>query len=401
MNAENPTPQIITFYSYKGGSGRTMAVANLAWIMASNGLRVLAVDWDLESPGLHRYFHPFLRDKELKSTTGVIDLVRDYATATIGPEQEVTQDWVAGYARVLRHAVSLDWPFPHDGTVDFLSAGRQDRSYSSIVSTFDWANFFDRLGGAEFLRGVRDDMLSHYDYVLIDSRTGLSDAAGICTVLLPDVVVDCFAMSTQSIEGAAAVARSIKNQRLGEPVRILPVPMRVEDAEKFKLEAGRDYARQLFAPFMSDLGVERIGQYWGDVEIPYKTFYAYEEILTAFGDVPHQHNSLLAAFERLTAVVTDGRVTMAAPISESDRRRFLADFERLRSPVSADVLISYAATRPRHGAEWIAGELSDEDLTVRLQAVDSAAGSTVMAELEHRSCSPPGCRCSTRSTGSS
>jgi len=37
-----------------------MALANVAWILAANGRRVLVVDWDLESPGLHRFFHPFL-----------------------------------------------------------------------------------------------------------------------------------------------------------------------------------------------------------------------------------------------------------------------------------------------------------------------------------------------------
>lgn len=47
---------IITFYSYKGGVGRTMAVANIAVLLARKGLRVLVVDWDLEAPGLHRYF---------------------------------------------------------------------------------------------------------------------------------------------------------------------------------------------------------------------------------------------------------------------------------------------------------------------------------------------------------
>lgn len=50
--------RIVTFYSYKGGTGRTMALANTAWILAANGKRVLAVDWDLEAPGLHRFFHP-------------------------------------------------------------------------------------------------------------------------------------------------------------------------------------------------------------------------------------------------------------------------------------------------------------------------------------------------------
>src|SRR4051794_40512476 len=67
--------QIVTFYSYKGGTGRSMLLANVAWILASNGLRVLVVDWDLEAPGLHRYFHPFLLDKDLSSSEGLIDFV--------------------------------------------------------------------------------------------------------------------------------------------------------------------------------------------------------------------------------------------------------------------------------------------------------------------------------------
>ena len=52
--------QVVTFYSYKGGTGRTMALANVAWILAANGKRVLVADWDLESPGLHRFFDPFI-----------------------------------------------------------------------------------------------------------------------------------------------------------------------------------------------------------------------------------------------------------------------------------------------------------------------------------------------------
>jgi cellulose biosynthesis protein BcsQ/tetratricopeptide (TPR) repeat protein len=379
--AARTRPEIITFYSYKGGTGRTMAVANLAWIMASNGLRVLAVDWDLESPGLHRYFHPFLRDKQLLSTPGVTELVRDYAAATMRSVNDSGTDVITKHAKVLRYAVSLDWPFPHDGTVDFLAAGRQDRSYSRTVSTFDWANFFDRQGGIAFLRALRRDMLNHYDYVLIDSRTGLSDAAGICTVVLPDAVVDCFTMSTQSIEGAAAVARSIKNQRLDEPVRILPVPMRVEDGEQGKLEAGRDYARRLFEPFVADQAPDRVNRYWGDVEIPYRPFYAYEEILACFGDPPHQHNSLLAAFERLTSVITRDRVAETAAIPEPDRRMWLTEFERVRSPLNADVLVSYASV-DRMWAEWVSGELDDAGLKVHLQAVDYTPGAVGAVEIE-------------------
>src|SRR3954468_1745333 len=95
--------KVVTFYSYKGGTGRTMALANVAWILAANGKRVLVADWDLESPGLPRFFRPFIDPGALASSGGLIDLVRRY-------EQETTRDvarpddWHKEFARVRRHA---------------------------------------------------------------------------------------------------------------------------------------------------------------------------------------------------------------------------------------------------------------------------------------------------------
>jgi hypothetical protein len=63
-----------------------MALANVAWILASNGKRVLTLDWDLEAPGLHRYFHPFMVDKELNASDGLIDFVLKFAAAAATPE---------------------------------------------------------------------------------------------------------------------------------------------------------------------------------------------------------------------------------------------------------------------------------------------------------------------------
>src|ERR1700683_3978082 len=74
------TGQIVTFYSFQGGTGRTMALANVAWILAANGKRVLIADWDLESPGLHRFFQPFI-DARASDRPGIVNLVRGYAWA--------------------------------------------------------------------------------------------------------------------------------------------------------------------------------------------------------------------------------------------------------------------------------------------------------------------------------
>src|SRR5262249_10912066 len=244
-----------------------------------------------------------------------------------------------------------------------------------------WPSFYERLGGGAFLDALGHNMRQNYDYILIDSRTGLSDSAGVCTVQLPDIVVNCFTLSTQSVDGAVAVARPVRGQRDRQPVRVLPVPMRVEDTEQLKLEAGRDYARHEFAPFLSHLPAEAVNRYWGDVEVPYKPYFAYEEILATFAERPMLENSLLAAFERLTRVLTDGRVEELPPIDERERRRWLLEFERPRPTATSDVFISYAAV-DRMWAEWIAAELGDAGLRVMLHDVDFAGGPNFATEMD-------------------
>lgn len=353
--------RIVTFYSYKGGTGRTMALANTAWILAANGKRVLAVDWDLEAPGLHRFFHPFLDPATLGATTGVIDLITEYAWAATSPVQR-PDDWHRDYARIQPHAVSLTpeslgWEFPRGGTLDFVSAGRQNREYSATVSTFDWDNFYDRFGGGHFFDALRDDMKAHYDYVLIDSRTGLSDIADICTVHLPDVLVDCFTLSDQSIDGAASVARQIAERNTGRPISVYPVPMRIDEGEKEKADAGRALARLKFDRLPRNLTGDELTAYWGAVEIPYRPYYAYEETLATFGDEAGLTNSLLSAFERLTAVVTDREVTSMPPVGEEVRLRIRDAFTRRRPALPADLHLSYVAEN-RMWADWLESVLT-------------------------------------------
>ena len=237
--------KIVTFYSFKGGTGRTMALANVAWILASNGLKVLVVDWDLDSPGLHRYFHPFLAPAKVAATPGIIELITEYtwdATEVADPPA----DWIRDYAQILPHAISVNWPFPDDGTLDFVSAGRQNRDYSSAATAVDWDNFYDRLDGGQFIDALRADMKAHYDYTLIDSRTGLSDIADICTVHLPDILVNCFTLNEQSIDGAAAIAKNLAQRYHYRNIQVLPVPMRIDEAEKDKADVGLAAAKARF-----------------------------------------------------------------------------------------------------------------------------------------------------------
>ncbi len=205
---------IVTFYSYKGGTGRSMALANVAWILACAGKKVLAIDWDLEAPGLHRYFAPFLVDPDLEATEGIIDFVWEYALEAKTPGVAArNSDWLGRFTDITRYAAAVDWEFPGEGALDLIPAGRQDAGYAARVNLFNWSNFYDQLRGGTFWEKVKHNARSKYDYILIDSRTGVSDTAGICTVQLPDVLVVCFTLNRQNIEGAAAVASSVRAAR--------------------------------------------------------------------------------------------------------------------------------------------------------------------------------------------
>jgi MinD-like ATPase involved in chromosome partitioning or flagellar assembly len=82
---------IVTFYSFKGGVGRTMALANIAVILVQRGIKVLAIDWDLEAPGLERYFVDYTwRSAIEQEGAGFLDLLVQ-AKAASSPEN--WPDW--------------------------------------------------------------------------------------------------------------------------------------------------------------------------------------------------------------------------------------------------------------------------------------------------------------------
>jgi hypothetical protein len=319
----SPSGRVITFYSYKGGVGRTMLLANIAWILASAGKRVLMIDWDLEAPGLHHYFRPFLIDPRLEETNGLIELLLDYAVDAVTPAEEPVDDhWLTHAADIGRYVVSVNWQFRGNGRLHLLCAGRQNASYAVRINTFNWQDFYDRLNGGGFLEIVKSAARADYEYTLIDSRTGVSDTSGICTVQMPDQLVVCFAANEQSIIGSAAVAASVKAQwtmldaearggtkktSLADHHRILPVLTRVELSEKEKLDAARAHVRALFRPI---LGLTPAGEeaYWSRAEIAHWPYYAFEEVLAVFGEQFRVPASLLVAYERLTELLTAGEV---------------------------------------------------------------------------------------------
>src|ERR1700730_7693371 len=108
--APNKQMYVVTFYSFKGGVGRTMSLVNVGVELASKGRRVLLVDLDLEAPGIPT-FDLFA---SLTETPGIVDYVSEYLSTLHAPDvrQFVTR--------------CTTWESPTGGGLWLMSAGRQD-----------------------------------------------------------------------------------------------------------------------------------------------------------------------------------------------------------------------------------------------------------------------------------
>ena len=193
---------IVTFYSYKGGVGRTMALVNVAYQLAAAGKRVLAVDFDLEAPGLSSY-GPF---RCAGDHAGIVEYVHAYLDSGEAPD-------VADYIMRCKAGDHRLWLMP---------AGRHRApSYAANYSALNWQELYRDHEGFLLFEDLRQQWALFedrgFDYVLIDSRTGHTDIGGICTRQLPNAVVIQFLPTDQNVEGLLPIVDGIRNE--GTPVR--------------------------------------------------------------------------------------------------------------------------------------------------------------------------------------
>jgi cellulose biosynthesis protein BcsQ len=324
MTDNGPPCKIITFCAPERGAGQTFTVANIAWLLAANGKRVLVIDWDTRDPSLHCYFRQFLLDKELRATNGLIDFVADYAmlAATSRAEDDVTHErWFNESADITRYAASVEWPFPNGGTLDFVPAGRQGPAYDVRACALDWSNLYERLGGHELFEAAKRRMRDEYDYVLIDCQFEDESVRGICAVQMPDAVVVCFRLlSSSGVERAAALTNAVLRER--PDVKVFPVPVRAESSELATLNDARERVRGLFPP------PDR-PEYWRDVESRETPFYKNRETIVALTEPRADGSSLLGSVERLVAHLTGFEVTRTPDFDEPPEERVDDDARRV------------------------------------------------------------------------
>ena len=188
---------VTTFYSFKGGVGRTMALVNTGVELARRGRKVLLVDFDLEAPGLDT----FEAIKPKRTAPGIVDFVRRYLDTGQAPE----------VAEFLEQCPEIG---DDGGELWLMPAGASKSNYAESFRQIDWGDLYEQRNGFilfEDLKAQWKEVLQP-DYVLIDSRTGHTDVGGICTRQLPDSVAMLFFPNEQNLTGLTKVVADIRSE---------------------------------------------------------------------------------------------------------------------------------------------------------------------------------------------
>jgi tetratricopeptide (TPR) repeat protein len=423
---------IVTFYSYKGGVGRSMALANVARQLQLQGLNVAMVDWDLEAPGLESFFAPTAEERDaLRARLGLIDLLVAYqemfpnlpreppdsvaqgapmpageGAARLAQESTVPAADVAKRrrARAMRLADGLDAVLPplshvlipiktpsalpatppasSPGKLWLLSAGSRSGSkfnaYAETVQDFDWEEFYALYEGEAYFEWLRQQLLRPdvANIVLIDSRTGVAEMSGACTRQMADVIVMLCAPNDQNLEGVERMAESfvrpaIVEARGNRAIDLIMVPARVDISEGRPVDLFESNFRQKLDGFAPPF-LKNLGVAFSKLRIPYIKAYAYGDRL-AIG-APDGVKSLQDAYVTLAAHVA----ALAPPASRIRNAARYAIQETFGLPTVAVFPIDAAA------AEFT-GELQMRletagTLTVAVPTVDAVLDT----DLQHR-----------------
>lgn len=347
---------IYTFYSFKGGVGRSMALANVAELLYRHGLKVLMIDFDLEAPGLESYFdvrgdeqdggdYGSLANipKEVEAKRGLIDLLVSYknlrgmlrpepvvapATAALAlsldPNETPNGSSASGASSFTVEPLSnficqIYKKNQKGGELHLLPAGRRANAaycdkerdlrefarYAERVRAFPWNDFYNKWDGQRFFEWFRNEADKFADVVLVDSRTGVTEMSGICTYHLADVVVMFTAPNKQNLEGTKKIADSLKSERLesegrkGRKLSMLFVPSRVEVNEKAEVDKFANEFKAVFDPLLPPTLKFREGDSFSDLTIRYVPYYSFRDEVAVRDRDSHVAGLLVKVYEEL------------------------------------------------------------------------------------------------------
>lgn len=243
----------ITFYSYKGGVGRSLALVNIATRLAEFGKKVCVIDFDLEAPGLHLKL-PGSKSNLRRVNKGIVDYVYDFSN------NGILHNSIKDYSIEINVSKNKK-------NISLITAGNTESDdYWRKLSSINWYDLiYENPNGLAFFLNLKEVIKKDIkpDFLLIDSRTGISEMSGITLSLLADEIVIFAANNKENLGGANRIIASINNPEnnvLGKQPIInfvltrIPFTEKPEDRAKEQQLINR-IKREYLHPFVSDVNV--------------------------------------------------------------------------------------------------------------------------------------------------
>ena len=208
VKKKNNDIPVVTFYSYKGGVGRSTTLASCASFLAINHKKkIVILDCDFEAPGFTNFF--------LKDPCSPI-----YSNGLI----EYFMDDNEEDKSVTNYCWEVSKQYSGEGEIYVFPAGNLEDE--ECIGNLFHTNLEHYLNGLTRLDFFSPDTLVNQfeklikrindqlgpDAIFIDSRTGFNDVFGISAFRLSDLVVGFFGNSTQTIPGLHFFLDSLKNE---------------------------------------------------------------------------------------------------------------------------------------------------------------------------------------------
>ena len=207
-NLDTPCP-VVTFYSYKGGMGRSTTLASFATALANGAIdyqgerispkKVVIIDCDFEAPGFTNYF---LNNSGIPyNQNGIVEYLTDIEFDKDTDIQKYMWD------------VAKD-PFAGKGEIWVMPAGNLSTTYDTEDFLKNNLNHYleglarlDIASPMYLINRIKKDVIDKIydkikpDFILIDSRTGFNDIFGITALELSKVMIGFFGNNAQTHPG--------------------------------------------------------------------------------------------------------------------------------------------------------------------------------------------------------
>lgn len=224
----------VSFYSVKGGVGRTLAAANVALVLAARGKKVIVVDFDLEAPGL-----TFMPEFDAgPNKPGLCELIAEYrkrfdqqlaTLAEADPGQppsearfrEMAADILPRIQRFVHKPKGIrakgkpHIPAKVRKNLRFVPAGLVNEDYFARVAALDFDDLYERQQGDTFFQLLKTELARlrfKPDYLILDARTGISDTSWPVAVQLPEAVVVITGLNEPNREGTRLLLKTLRSR---------------------------------------------------------------------------------------------------------------------------------------------------------------------------------------------